>query len=95
MNARFLGIPMVIWGGLALIVAVIFTVVWPSNKVPASLGGARYLILRWFHALVWILLALSFFVRESPLFGGTGTANILALAALILYLNFMATLFTS
>ena len=58
----------------------------------------RYLILRWSHAVVWLLLALSCFARASETLGGAGIvgmANILALLALVVYVAFMATLLTA
>ncbi len=40
-----------------------------------------YLVLRWGHALVWVLLALSFLLRGTR-WGGTGVADIVAGLAL-------------
>ena len=91
MNTKFLGIPWFVWGLLALVVAVIFTVIWPSGKVSGAnnTGSLQYVILRWFHGLVWLLLAVSFFVRSGNNSASSGTANILALAALGVYIVFM------
>ena len=91
METKFLGIPLVVWGGACLVVAAIFAAVWPSNKIAPDTGALRFFILRWFHALVWLLLALSMFVRASGI-GGTLLANLIALAALPVYLVFMASL---
>jgi hypothetical protein len=59
---------------------------------PTSEGRLRYGILRWSHALVWMLLAMSCFLRPVRLLGGVGAANLVASLALVVYLIFMATL---
>jgi len=95
MNTPFLGVPWFVWGLLCLVVAVIFTVIWPRGKRPGKARALQSLILRWFHALVWVLLAVSFFLRDREVLGGSGTANVLALLALGVYLIFMGTLLRS
>jgi hypothetical protein len=95
MDTAFLGIPWFVWGFLCLVVAVIFTVIWPHGKCSDNAGALASIILRWFHALVWVLLAVSFFVRSGQVLGGSGTANVLALLALAVYLIFLGTLLTS
>jgi hypothetical protein len=93
MNTNFLGVPWFVWGLLSLVIAVIFTVIWPGGRSPSTL--LQYIILRWFHALVWVLLAVSFFLRGGMVLGGSGTANLLALLALLVYIIFMGTVLTS
>ena len=95
MNTPFLGVPWFVWGLLCLAVAVIFTVIWPRGKRPGKASALQSLILRWFHALVWVLLAVSFFLRSGKVLGGSATANVLALLALGVYLIFMGTLLRS
>ena len=95
MDVKFLGVPLFIWGGLCLVVALAFTAVWPSNKLTSDTTTLRFFILRWFHAIVWLLLAASCFVRGAGILGGAGTANIIALAALPVYVVFIATLLSS
>jgi hypothetical protein len=95
MNTAFLGVPCLVWGLLCVAVAVIFTVIWPRGKRPGKESALPSLILRWFHALVWVLLAVSFFLREGKVLGGPSTANVLALLALLVYLIFMGTLLRS
>lgn len=92
MAQDFLGIPLLAWSGLALLVAVLFAFVWPRRRVNAATSRSAYLILRWSHSFVWLLLAASLFVRATGILGGPGTANILALMALVIYLVFMITL---
>jgi hypothetical protein len=86
-----LGIPLAIWGIVCLVVAAIWVFVWPSNKSiePNSLP---HLVLRWFHALVWLFLAVTAFIAGFDIFGGANTAQFVALLALLTYLAFMVTL---
>ena len=80
-----------------MVIAAVYVVVWPR---PKTTGGTtplarplwRHIILRWFHALAWVLLAISFFVRPSLAFGGSATANILMVLALLTYAIFVGTL---
>jgi hypothetical protein len=95
MNTPFLGVSWFVWGLLCLAVAVIFTVIRPRGKRPGKESALPSLILRWFHVLVWVLLAVSFFLREGKVLGGSGIANVLALLALLVYLIFMGTLLRS
>jgi len=73
---------------LALIVAAIFVYIWPHKAVTMT-TGFRYLIVRWGHALTWLLLAVSF----SRSVRGTGPelnggASLIALAGGLVYLLF-------
>ena len=87
----FLNIPYFIWAALALGIAGIFTHVWPHQAVTVT-TGLRYFIIRWGHALTWILLAVSFFLRGigPELNGG---ASFFALAGGVMYLLFMVMTF--
>jgi hypothetical protein len=87
MDVRFLGLPLFLWGFLCLVVAAIFTIVWPGQGSGAT--GARLVLLRWGHAGVWLLLALFCFARGAGLRGPVG---LLGLAAGLLYLAFLAAL---
>jgi hypothetical protein len=93
LSNRFLGVPLVVWGGVCLAVALVWAVFWPSDRV-AVCSGLRFVILRWFHALTWVLLALAAFIGA---FSGSrpGTARPIALLALAVYLAFMATFISS
>ena len=87
------GLPAIVWVGLCLTVAVLYTFFWPQQKVTPDTGWLRYVIFRCCHALVWLLLALSFWLRG--LDSGVLAANRVALAALFAYLLFMVTFLTS
>jgi hypothetical protein len=95
MNTLFLGVSWLVWGLLCFAVAVIFIVIWPRGKRPGKASALQSLILRWFHALVWVLLAVSFFLRGGMILGGPSTANVLALLALVVYLIFIGTVLRS
>jgi hypothetical protein len=81
---------LVIWllvGGLCLVVATVYTVVWPRPLRGIHRPVWQHLLLRWGHALVWLLLAGSFALRAA---GQEGEANLLALAGGLLYVLFIA-----
>jgi len=44
---------------------IVWTVVWPSDKA-AGLDGVRFMVLRWGHAVVWLLLAIAVFMAANP-----------------------------
>jgi len=90
-----LSIPWFAWGFPALVVTMAFVFVWPRSKASGGERGLRYLVLRWFHHLVWVLIAVSFFLRGGEVLGGAATANVLALLAFGVYLVFMAALLRS
>ena len=84
----FLNLPWFLWAVLALIVAVIYSFVWPHKAVVAT--DFRLFILRWGHALTWLLITINFVLRGiSPSLNST--ANWIALAGGIMYLLFLST----
>ena len=87
----FLNVPYFVWTVLALIIAGVFVYIWP-HKAATVTTGFRYLIIRWGHALTWLLLAFSFFLRGigPELNGG---ASFLALAGGLMYLLFIVMTF--
>lgn len=89
MERGFLGLPWAVWGVAALALALVWVVVWPTDRA-AGASGLRLWLLRWGHALVWVLLGISFFVRGV---GQEGAANVIALAALAVYLAFLGAIF--
>ncbi|MFT3891581.1 MAG: hypothetical protein QM730_08115 [Anaerolineales bacterium] len=67
--------------------AIVYSFVWPHSAATAD-SGFRYFIVRWGHALTWILLALNFFLRGiNPELNGI--ANMIAMAGGVSYLLFM------
>ncbi len=89
MGERFLGVPRFLWGAGCLIVACLFAFVVPHPRGEAI--GLRHFLLRWGHALIWVLLALFCFAQGARLGGPT---NLLGLAAGLLYAAFLVTLLT-
>lgn len=94
MIAAFLGIPLIVWGSLCLLVALLYMVIHPHPDKEAHQGSdrkLRRLILRWAHSFVWLLLGLACFMWGDYVPGGTTLANILALLSLLIYVTFMVT----
>jgi|GEM_PF-642801 len=76
MKPRFLNVPMYGLAGVALVIAGIFAVFVPSADKVAALEGLPYIIVRWFHSLVWVLLAMSFFLRGTGKHSQQGLSNL-------------------
>ena len=84
------GVPWAAWGLLCLVVAFIYAWVWPKPDPEAKPRPVwRQFVLRWFHALVWALLALSCFMRPVTT---EEMANQVALMALGVYGFFIGNL---
>lgn len=94
MEANLFGVPLLLWGTLSLVLAIVWCFVWPKDKA-AAVGRTRYAILRWGHTLVWLFLALAAFLTALDIVGGASTARLVAFLGLITYLAFMFTLRTS
>ena len=87
----FLNIPYFVWSALALILAIVWIYVGPHTKLTVT-SGLRYLVIRWGHALTWVLLAVSFLLRGiSPSLNGA--ANLIAASGGLVYLLFMVMMF--
>jgi uncharacterized membrane-anchored protein len=73
-----------------LLIALIYLFIYPGRNDPAkSRPRLRHIVLRWFHALVWMLLAMSSLMFGRVIPGGSFTGRVVALAALVLYLIFI------
>jgi hypothetical protein len=92
----FLGLPWVAWGALCLLVATVYLMIRPrrpaANAAPRPLW--RQIVLRWFHSLVWGLLAAACFVQALQLANASSIGSGLALGALLAYLVYLAALFS-
>ena len=87
----FLNLPWFLWAGTALVIAILYSIYWPS-KVLTEAAGLRFFVIRWGHALTWLLLTINFILRGiDPKFNGA--ANIIAGAGGVIYLLFIATTF--
>lgn len=94
LSNKLLGLPLIVWAVLCLAMAVVWAFVWPSGKIAAH-EGARFLILRWGHALAWLLLAAAALVAALGGQAGVGPALWLARAAGLAYFIFIAAVATS
>ncbi len=83
---KMLGIPLVIWGLLALALAAVWVFVWPAEQAVGA-GAAQYFVLRWFHAIVWLLLAAAAFAAAVP--RGARMAQLFGWMALAVYVSFL------
>lgn len=93
MITGFLDLPWFLWAALALIVAVIYSFVWPNKNLTLS-TGFRFFILRWGHSLTWFLIAINFLLRGlSPSLNGA--ANLIALASGLMYILFLVIVFVA
>jgi hypothetical protein len=79
------------WAGLCLAVAAVWVFVVPRPQLAGATGWRRFL-LRWGHALVWLLLALSFGLRAA---GQSGLADPVAAAGGLTYVAFLGALVIS
>lgn len=87
----WLGLPLWLWGLVCLGLAAVWVVVYP-RPLAAKLTGWRFIVIRWFHALTWLLLAAAAFLAAFNLLGGAALAQPVALASLAVYVAFMLTL---
>ena len=71
--------------------AVIYSFVWPRRRAVGLKHGLRYVALRWFHSLVWVLLGVSLALHAVE-DGGTArwVAKLLAVLAFGVYVVFLA-----
>lgn len=72
-------------------IAVLYAVLWPASKLTGKTTTPSYLILRWGHSLTWVLLAISFVMRNSTIHWSSRIANLFAIAALLTYAAFLFT----
>lgn len=92
MGTTFFGISWYLWGGLCLVIALIYTALWPRPRKGTQRPFWRHVVLRWFHALVWLLLALACFARPLLPTGALWLSNMLAVLALLAYVTFIGVL---
>lgn len=93
MNTGFFGLPWFAWAGISLAVSLLYSFVWPRRRISEN-GGFRYLVLRWGHTLVWVLLAINFLLRGlSP--SAASAADAFALSGGLAYLLFLVMTFST
>ena len=98
MDGTLFGIPLFTLGLVCLGLAVLWYFVWPKDRTPASfkkLPGYKprpvwmQSVLRWFHALVWAMLAATCLFWDA---GQVPLATTSALLAGIMYVTFVVVL---
>ena len=98
MDGTLLGIPLFTWGLVCLGLAVVWYTVWPKDRTPEPLTKLpeykprpawMQSVLRWFHALVWVMLAAACWFLDA---GHTPLAVMSAAIAGIMYVTFVVAL---
>lgn len=89
---QFFGVPLPIWGVVCLAIAAVWVFIWPSKTTATA--GLRFFILRWFHSIVWLLLAAAAFAAGFNILGAAAARSI-ALLSLFTYLAFLFTVATA
>ncbi len=87
MSRGLVGIPWLVCATSAFVVAVVFVFVVPRS---AGATGLEYVVLRWFHSLVWVLLGLAALARQF-LPTNERLAGALAQLALVVYVVYFIT----
>lgn len=91
MEVGFFGFSWGVWGIFCWIIALIYTAIWPKNRVSNhEVSAIRYFILRWFHALMWLLLGISCFTRFFNL--PELVSNLIAISGFGVYIVFLLVL---
>jgi hypothetical protein len=94
MEANFFGFSWIVWRGLCWVIALVYSFIWPKHRIGAQkISTFRYFILRWFHAIVWILLGISCFIRIFPM--AELLPNLIAVFAFGLYVIFLVVMSNS
>jgi len=90
MDNTLFGIPLTILGFICLGLAAPWLFFWPvPNPNDPPRPAWRHFVLRWFHALVWILLALAFFIASPQTAWLAGALGILAV---VFFVTFIVTI---
>lgn len=86
----FLGVPLWIWAIVCLLLAGLYTVKWPR---PTSAYRPPWVnvVMRWFHALVWVLMAAAALL--SWIGNGAGSVWSLRLAVILYAVFFVTTIY--
>jgi hypothetical protein len=91
MDNTLFGIPLALWAMICLGIAAVYYYIWPRPHPRRATPRTtwRHVVLRYFHALVWVLLAAGCFAGMAGL---STLGLLLALAALPTYAIFLVTL---
>lgn len=91
MQETLLGVPVEMIAAICIAVAALYAVYWPKPGPGVERVQWRAFVLRWFHAMTWVGLALATLAFK---YLGQTPAQVLGVIALLVYLTFMATLLT-
>ena len=87
MPDRFLGLPIPLWGYICLLLAIFYAFKWPKLALTTRPRSKfEKFIIRWGHALCWLLLSLGAFFWAAEFIP---LAMALAISGSVLYLFFM------
>jgi hypothetical protein len=84
---RVFGIPWLVLAGAAAVVAVVYVFV----PVDTDASGLHWFVLRWFHTIAWVFLALAAVVRSKVTSTPVEFAAPLAATGGLIYVIFMLT----
>lgn len=84
-------IPPICWFLVCICIAIFYSIVWPSEANSGEAGSLRYFILRWFHSLAWLFLALASLFATFDKVRFKKVSHLLALSALPIYAAFILT----
>lgn len=94
MEASFFGFSWIVWGGLCWVIALVYSIIWPKHRIgEQKISAFRYFILRWFHAIVWVLLGISCFIRMFHV--SELLPNLIGLFAFSLFVTFLVVMSNS
>lgn len=91
MQDTLLGFPVEMIAAVCIAVAVLYVIYWPKPAPGQLRAPWRAVVLRWFHALTWIVLALAVLAFK---FLGLAAAQTLGVVGVVVYVTFMAALLT-
>lgn len=89
MTNGFLNLPWAVWGAIAVAIALVFVFFVPGADKIDTTSGIHFTVLRWFHSLCWLLIALNFFLRATNNETLAGIANLVAAGGGLVYLVFI------
>jgi len=93
-NDKFFGVPLFVWAIFCLALAAVWMIFWPRDRA-AGAGNIRHIVLRWFHALTWLLLGAAALIAGLEGAGNARLAKAVSIFSLVVYLIFMGVFVTS
>jgi hypothetical protein len=94
MERGWFGVPFLIYAAVCLALAVVWVFVWPIDKAVGAVD-LRFFLVRLGHSLVWALLGLMCLLKSGFTPALADPAKLVGLAALPVYLGFVAASFVA